>query len=247
MGRILVVEDEQDLNDLVARQLRQEGHEVFQAFDGQAAIETANAVEPDLILLDWMLPKLDGLTVARRIRERHITPILMLTARSEETDVVLGLEVGADDYLTKPFRMRELLARVRAMLRRSTLDREAQPAPAAAAAGEREELLTSGPLAVSLAMRTVTINDEELDLTPKEFDLLALFLRHPGRAFSRDYLLERVWGDDYYVTDRTVDTHVQRLRKKLGDEADAIRTVWGIGYKFQPRAQTPGAGSGSPT
>jgi DNA-binding response OmpR family regulator len=143
--------------------------------------------------------------------------------------------------------MRELLARVRAMLRRSTLDREAQPAPAAAVAGEREELLTSGPLAVSLAMRTVTINDEELDLTPKEFDLLALFLRHPGRAFSRDYLLERVWGDDYYVTDRTVDTHVQRLRKKLGDEADAIRTVWGIGYKFQPRAQTPGAGSGSPT
>src|SRR5688572_14874796 len=237
MGKILVVEDESDLNDLVARQLRQEGHEVYQAFDGQAAIETANAVEPDLILLDWMLPKLDGLTVARRIRERHITPILMLTARSEETDVVLGLEVGADDYLTKPFRMRELLARVRAMLRRSTLDREAAPAVApTAAAEEGEELLTAGPIAVSLGMRTVTVDGEELDLTPKEFDLLALFLRHPGRAFSRDYLLERVWGDDYYVTDRTVDTHVQRLRKKLGDEADSIRTVWGNGYKFQLRA-----------
>ena len=235
MGRILVVEDERDLNDLIARQLRQEGHEVYQAFDGQAAVETANAVEPDLILLDWMLPKLDGLTVARRVRERHITPILMLTARGEETDVVLGLEVGADDYLTKPFRMRELLARVRAMLRRSSLDRESRPAEPEPAAVEKEEVLRAGPIAVSIGMRTVTVNDEELDLTPKEFDLLALFVRHPGRAFSRDYLLERVWGDDYYVTDRTVDTHVQRLRKKLGDEAEAIRTVWGIGYKFQPR------------
>jgi len=244
MGRILVVEDESDLNDLIARQLRQEGHEVYQAFDGQVAVETANAVEPDLIVLDWMLPKLDGLTVARRVRERHVTPILMLTARGEETDIVLGLEVGADDYLTKPFRMRELLARVRAMLRRATLDREARPAEAAPAEDAPDEVLQAGPIAVSLAMRTVTVNGEELDLTPKEFDLLALFLRHPGRAFSRDYLLERVWGDDYYVTDRTVDTHVQRLRKKLGDEADAIRTVWGIGYKFQPRP--PGQPAGAP-
>lgn len=248
MGRILVVEDESDLNDLIARQLRQEGHEVYQAFDGQTAVDTANAVEPDLILLDWMLPKLDGLTVARRVRERHVTPILMLTARSEETDVVLGLEVGADDYLTKPFRMRELLARVRAMLRRATLDREARPGDAVAdAAVEKEEILRAGEIAVSVAMRTVTVAGEELDLTPKEFELLALFLRHPGRAFSRDYLLERVWGDDYYVTDRTVDTHVQRLRKKLGDEADAIRTVWGIGYKFQARPQGQAAGAGVTT
>lgn len=234
MGRILVVEDETDLNDLVTRQLRQEGHEVYQAFDGAAAVNLALAVNPDLIVLDWMLPQLDGLAVARKVREKQITPILMLTARSEETDVVLGLEVGADDYLTKPFRMRELSARVRALLRRVSLLQEEQANEAAGST--RAELLRSGPIEVSLEMRTAMVNAEEIDLTPKEFDLLAMFLRHPGRAFSRDYLLERVWGDDTFVTDRTVDSHVQRLRKKLGDEAESIRTVWGIGYKFQARS-----------
>jgi len=227
MGRVLVVEDEHDLNELIARQLRQDGHEVVQAFDGQAGLEAVERHAPDLVILDWMLPKLDGLVVCRRIRERHVTPILMLTARGEEADIVLGLEVGADDYLTKPFRIRELLARVRAMLRRS--DRLQTAAPALA----QPESVAAGPLSVSAEMRSATLHGEELDLTPKEFDLLALFVQHPGRAFSRDYLLERVWGDDVYVTDRTVDTHVQRLRKKLGDEADAIRTVWGIGYRFQ--------------
>jgi DNA-binding response OmpR family regulator len=227
MGRILVVEDEIDLNDLVARQLRQEGHEVHQAFDGQAALQAVEGVNPDLVILDWMLPKLDGLAVARRIRERHVVPILMLTARGEEADIVLGLEVGADDYLTKPFRIRELLARVRAILRRVELQR------AAPAAATGPTALEVGPVRVSLEMRTAHIGDEELELTPKEFDLLAMFAQNPGRAFSRDYLLERIWGDDVFVTDRTVDTHVQRLRKKLGDHADLIRTVWGIGYKLQ--------------
>jgi len=239
MGRILVVEDEVDLNDLITRQLRQDGHEVYQAYDGVAALNLAGAIDPDLLVLDWMLPKLDGLAVARKVRERQITPILMLTARSEETDIVLGLEVGADDYLTKPFRMRELQARVRAMLRRVTLlrDEHGSDAPGSIA----DERIAGGGIEISLAMRTATVSGEEIDLTPKEFDLLTMFVRHPGRAFSRDFLLERVWGDDTFVTDRTVDSHVQRLRKKMGDDADSIRTVWGIGYKFQPRTVDPPA------
>jgi DNA-binding response OmpR family regulator len=229
MGRILVVEDEVDLNDLIARQLRQEGHEVHQAYDGLAGLQAVESTGLDLVILDWMLPKLDGLVVARRIRERHVVPILMLTARGEETDIVLGLEVGADDYLTKPFRIRELLARVRAILRRVELHKTA-PAAAPATA---PALLQVGQISLSLEMRTAKVGDEELDLTPKEFDLLTMFVQNPGRAFSRDFLLERVWGDEVFVTDRTVDTHVQRLRKKLGDQADLIRTVWGIGYKLQ--------------
>ncbi len=241
MGRILVVEDEPDLNDLITRQLRQEGHEVYQAFDGQVGLDTVHAAQPDLVILDWMLPKLDGIAVARKIREQHVTPILMLTARGEETDIVLGLEVGADDYLTKPFRMRELLARVRAMLRRIAINQEVAPAPVPDLPVDTIEA-GGGAISVSLTMRTATAHGEELELTPKEFDLLALFVQNPGRAFSRDYLLERVWGDDVYVTDRTVDTHVQRLRKKLGDEAESIRTVWGIGYKFQMK-QSAAAGS----
>jgi len=193
------------------------------------------ANKPDLVVLDWMLPGLDGITVCRKIRENYLVPVLMLTARSEEADVILGLEVGADDYLTKPFRMRELMPRVRAMLRRVELAQRAPPSAAPAAAGDAE-VITVGPITVSPTMRTATVSGTELELTPKEFDLLALFARNPGRAFSRDYLLERVWTNEYEVTDRTVDTHVQRLRKKLGDEADLIRTVWGIGYKLQAPA-----------
>jgi DNA-binding response OmpR family regulator len=237
MGCILVVEDETDLNDLIARQLRQEGHEVHQVYDGQAAVQIVESTRFDLVILDWMLPKLDGLTVARRIRERHVVPIMMLTARGEETDIVLGLEVGADDYLTKPFRIRELLARVRAILRRVELDNTVS----AAAPAVQSSDLAIGPVSMSLEMRVARIEGEELDLTPKEFDLLTMFVQHPGRAFSRDYLLERIWGDDVFVTDRTVDTHVQRLRKKLGDHADLIRTVWGIGYKLQRTSDAPSA------
>ncbi len=232
MSHILVVEDERDLNDLLARQLRQEGHEVSQAYDGPDGLLAVAADHPDLVILDWMLPGLDGIAVCRKIRERSLTPVLMLTARSEEADVVLGLEVGADDYLSKPFSMRELLARVRAMLRREEYAQKSR--------GDQGDsplngdTITAGSIAISPSMRSAAVRGVELDLTPKEFDLLALFASHPGRAFSRDYLLERIWSNDYEVTDRTVDTHVQRLRKKLGDEAEAIRTVWGIGYKLQP-------------
>lgn len=234
MARILIVEDERDLNELIGRQLQQEGHEVRSAFDGQTALSAAMGESFDLIILDWMLPRLDGLTVCRQIRERSVVPILMLTARGEETDIVLGLEVGADDYLTKPFRMRELTARVRALLRRMSLSEPADDASDGQSGTTDEVVVANGLLTISDAMRTATLEGAELDLTPKEFELLTLFARNPGRAFSRDYLLERVWGNDTYVTDRTVDTHVQRLRKKLGEESELIRTVWGIGYKFQP-------------
>jgi DNA-binding response OmpR family regulator len=181
-----------------------------------------------------MLPKLDGLVVCRRIRERHITPIIMLTAKGEEADMILGLEVGADDYVTKPFRNRELLARIRSILRRQDLNREAVSVQASVDE-QPEEVgdLTAGPIRINADQRAAYLHDDEIELTPKEFDLLILFVQNPGRAFSRDYLLERVWGDDVFVTDRTVDTHVQRLRKKLGDESDMIRTVWGVGYKLQ--------------
>lgn len=228
MGRILVVEDEVDLNLLITRQLRLEGHDVVQTHDGASAVSLLEASAFDLVVLDWMLPKLDGLAVCRRLRERHITPVLMLTARGEEADIVLGLEVGADDYLTKPFRMRELTARVRAILRRTEMEKQAGASVAPSSAA-----ITIAGVSVSPEMRQATLDGEEIDLTPKEFDLLALFFEHPGRAFSREYLLDKIWGDDVFVTDRTVDTHVQRLRKKLGDQADLIRTVWGIGYKLQ--------------
>jgi|SRR6478609_2903884 DNA-binding response OmpR family regulator len=234
MARILVVEDEPDLNDLVTLLLRQEGHEVFQAVDGEQGLNAVEAVQPDLIILDWMLPKLDGLVVCRRIREHHITPIIMLTAKGEEADMILGLEVGADDYVTKPFRNRELLARVRSILRRQDLNREAVSVQASIdELPEEVGDLTAGPIRINADQRAAYLHDDEIELTPKEFDLLILFVQNPGRAFSRDYLLERVWGDDVFVTDRTVDTHVQRLRKKLGDESDMIRTVWGVGYKLQ--------------
>jgi DNA-binding response OmpR family regulator len=234
MARILIVEDEPALNDLIARLLRQEGHEVVQAVDGKQGLDAVETARPDLIILDWMLPKMSGLDVSVAVREKHITPIIMLTARGDETDLILGLEAGADEFVTKPFKNRELIARVRAHLRRQGMHRElsgGQPGipeePSAA------DDLTVGPLGVNIDQRAAFLHGDEIDLTPKEFDLLALFVQNPGRAFSRDYLLERIWGDDVYVTDRTVDTHVQRLRKKLGDEAEMIRTVWGVGYKLQ--------------
>jgi DNA-binding response OmpR family regulator len=227
MAQILLAEDEADLNALIARELRQEGHEVLQVYDGLDALQACERESPDIIILDWMLPGLDGIAVCRKLRERHVVPVLMLTARGEEADIVLGLEVGADDYVTKPFRMRELLARVRAILRRSELAAGASPVTGG------EATITAGPITVNQDERTAAINGHLLDLTRREFELLDLFVHNPGRVFSREYILDRVWSSDYEVTDRTVDTHVQRLRRKLGDGADLIRTVWGLGYKLQ--------------
>ena len=236
MARVLIAEDERDLNHLLRKHLEDEGHLVFQAFDGETALEIVQRDRPDLIVLDWMLPRLDGLEVARRVRRQTIIPILMLTARSEEVDRVLGLEVGADDYVTKPFSIRELLARVRAIFRRIELLREAPP--------ERRPAVHSA-LSVDPVSRTASVRDEPLDLTPKEFDLLYLLAASPGRAFSRDYLIEKIWGYDAGGFDRTVDTHVLRLRKKLGALGDQIETVWGVGYRFAAPRRSKTAGPGS--
>ena len=231
MATIVVAEDERDLNGLVRRHLEDEGHRVVQVYDGADAVAAVKRERPDLLILDWMLPKMDGLEVCRRIRRESIVPILMLTARSEEIDRVLGLEVGADDYLTKPFGVRELLARVKAMLRRVELFREA-------ANDAQPDVLTAGPLVIDLGQHTVVAEGQHVELTPKEFDLLALLVRNPGRAFARDYLLERVWGYAYGGFDRTVDTHVLRLRKKLGPSGDQIETVWGVGYRLAARPRS---------
>jgi DNA-binding response OmpR family regulator len=226
VATIVVAEDERDLNNLVRRHLEDEGHRVVQAFDGPSAVLAVGQERPDLLILDWMLPRLDGLEVCRRVRRDSIVPILMLTARSEEVDRVLGLEVGADDYLTKPFSIRELLARVRAMLRRVELLRDARPTD-----GD-PPILVDGPLRIDVGQHVVSLDGRPLELTPKEFDLLALLVRNPGRAFSRDYLVETIWGYEYGGFDRTVDTHVLRLRKKLGPIGERIETVWSIGYRF---------------
>jgi len=245
MATVLLVEDEMDLCNLIKGHLEGEGYAVVQAFDGPTALTLVEQHRPDVIILDWMLPGMDGLTVCRRVRQSHLMPILMLTARSEEIDRVLGLEVGADDYVVKPFGMRELLARVRALLRRVTLDAQSPawsgqaaetPEPVAGAAPIEADTASTaivrGPLRVDPAMHVATLDGAELDLTPKEFELLQLFVEHPGRAFSREFLVERIWGYEYDGFERTVDTHITRLRKKLGPIGDKIVTVWGVGYRL---------------
>jgi DNA-binding response OmpR family regulator len=227
VARVLVVEDEVGLCDLVRDHLEREGHEVHQAFDGSAALRLAAEVSPQLVVLDWMLPKVDGLTVCRELRRTRLMPIIMLTARDEESDRVMGLEVGADDYVVKPFSIRELVARVRAMLRRVALD------GAAASPGETGAIV-HGPLVVDPASRGATLGGAPLDLTRREFDMLVLFARHPGRTFTRDFILDRVWGADYEGLDRAVDTAIVRLRRKLGDFGHQVEAVWGVGYRFLP-------------
>jgi DNA-binding response OmpR family regulator len=242
MPAILVVEDDVDICNLVRSHLEAEGHRVCQVFDGLSALEAVRRDRPDLVILDWMLPGLDGLAVCRRIREEHLMPIIMLTARGEEIDRVLGLEVGADDYVVKPFSIRELMARVRAMLRRVALDNRVtvQPGspPLEAETVNAEGLppapapLDCGPLRVDPSTHVATLDGDDLELTPKEFDLALLFVSHPGRAFSREFLLERLWGDDYEGFDRVVDTHVARLRKKLGPFGEHIVSIRGVGYRL---------------
>jgi DNA-binding response OmpR family regulator len=230
MAHILVVEDEEQLAILIRDQLVAAGHSVSVAGDGPTALRLLETRPADLIILDWMLPGLDGLEVCRRIRARSITPILMLTARAEEVDRVLGLEVGADDYLTKPFSMRELLARARALLRRVDLMTHHAPPDSGEDAGPA--VLEVGDLRVDVAGHTASVGGVALDLTPKEFDLLHLLAKHPGRAYSREFLLQSVWGLEYDGFDRTVDTHIVRLRKKLGPLGERVATVWGVGYKL---------------
>jgi DNA-binding response OmpR family regulator len=229
MSLVLVVEDEVDLSQVMRDRLAADGHDVVVAHDGASAMDAVAKRLPDVVLLDWMLPDMDGLAVCRKLRQQHLMPIIMVTARGDEVDRVLGLEVGADDYLVKPFSLRELLARVRAMLRRVDLEGKRQ-APAV----EGGARLQVGPLVVDAGSRVATLDGAPMHLTRKEFELLTVLVSNPGRAFSREFLVERIWGTDFGGFDRAVDTHVTRLRKKLGALGDRIVTVWGVGYRFNP-------------
>ncbi len=239
---ILIVEDDRALCDLLRSHLEGDGYQVIQAFDGPAALVAAELHHPQLILLDWMLPGMDGLAVCRRLRRHSLTPIIMLTARTEEVDQILGLEVGADDYIAKPFSIRQVLARVRATLRRVELDIQQKPATEALSRQAPQVLpptpdtpapIVRGPLHITPVERLVRLDGQEVDLTPKEYDLLVLLASHPGWVFKREILLQQVWGDSYDGFDRTIDNHVTRLRKKLGALGEKIETVWGVGYRFK--------------
>jgi DNA-binding response OmpR family regulator len=231
--RVLVVEDERVINDQLAERLRAEGYDVAQAYDGPAALEEARAVEPDVVVLDVMLPGLDGHEVCRRIQALRPVPVLMLTARDDEADVLVGLGVGADDYLTKPFRMREVVARVSALLRR--VERAAE----LAASTDRAPLVVGG-LTVDPGRRRTTRDGSEVHLTPTEFDLLVCLAREPGQVLGRERLLADVWGWAESglggAATRTVDSHVKALRQKLG--ASWIRTVHGVGYALEAAGPT---------
>ncbi len=229
MATILLVEDALDLAQVIVRELKATGYEVLHAGDGVAALQLHASHQPDLVILDWMLPRLDGLEVLRQIRQSSATPVLMLTARDEEADRVIGLEVGADDYLTKPFSMRELMARVRALLRR--IERVHQILAADRAGSDA--VIKYDSLRLDPEAYQATLANEPLDLTRTEFELLHLLLRNPGRAFSRSYLLDMVWGETYVIGDRSVDNAILRLRRKLGALGEAIETVWGVGYRLR--------------
>ncbi|MBN1428110.1 MAG: response regulator transcription factor [Anaerolineae bacterium] len=232
MDTILLVEDALELADVIDRELTAEGYRVVRAADGVTALRVHEKEHPDLVILDWMLPEMDGLEVLRHLRQDPscAVAVLMLTARSEEIDRVVGLELGADDYLTKPFGMRELKARVGALLRRTQRIREVL----ATDRHPEDSPLTYGPLQLILSTFQARLGDEPLDLTRTEFALLHLLLRNPGRVFARDYLLETIWRGKYEVGDRSVDNTILRLRKKLGVLGDEIETVWSVGYRLRP-------------
>ncbi|OGO52571.1 MAG: DNA-binding response regulator [Chloroflexi bacterium RBG_16_68_14] len=218
---ILVVDDEKNIVQLARLYLEREGFRVEAAYDGAQALEKAKAVRPDLIILDIMLPEMDGLSVCRELRKTSNVPIIILTARGDDVDRVVGLELGADDYVTKPFNPRELVARVKAVLRRARQEEPSQP------------VLEADGLKLDLTRREVTVEGEPVTLRAKEFDLLAAFMRHLGIVLDRERLLQLVWGSDYYGDTRTIDVHVAWLREKLAKAKRVkIQTVWGVGYKL---------------
>jgi DNA-binding response OmpR family regulator len=224
--RILLVDDEHSIQTLLSYPLRKDGYQVVSALDGREALQRFGESRFDLVILDLMLPKLDGVEVCRQLRRRSQVPIIMLTAKGSETDKVAGLEVGADDYITKPFSMREFRSRVKAALRRSRM-----------ASGPREESpIEIGELRVDPARRTVTLNGEEVGLTYVEFEILAALARAPGRVLTRETLLEQVWGDSEYRDPRTIDVHIRHLREKLEGnpkQPEYLFTVRGVGYRFR--------------
>ncbi|HEY3315014.1 MAG TPA: response regulator transcription factor [Bacillota bacterium] len=246
--KILVVDDEPSLVQLVEYNLRQAGFDVVTALDGEAAVEAAGRENPDLIVLDLMLPKLDGFEVCRIIRRKMTIPIIMLTARSDEVDRIVGLELGADDYVVKPFSPRELVARVKAILRRSAPERtagasaiadggrQADGGGPAAGSGAARRSLSAGDLLIDLDRHSVTRDGQPIPLTYTEFKILSTLAASPGIVFSRDTLMNRVWGEDFFGDSRTVDVHVRHLRQKLqeaGADESLIETVRGVGYRFR--------------
>ena len=231
MKTVLVIDDEPNIIELVRLYLEQDGFAVLAAADGQDGLELHRRHDPDLVILDLMLPVIDGFEVCRRIRRTSDTPIIMLTARSDDVDAIVGLELGADDYVTKPFNPRALVARVRAVLRRTeTAGRGARP-------------IEVGNLRIDPRRREAAVGERSLDLRAREFDLLAALAREPGVVLTRDLLLEDVWGTDFPGETRTVDVHVAELRKKLGDDGPVIETVRGVGYRLLAPGRSPLPGS----
>ena len=232
-SKILIVEDERTLVETLEYSLRRQGYEVYTATDGRLALDVAAKHQPDLVVLDVMLPGIDGFEVCRILRQTSSAPVLMLTARTEEIDKIVGLEVGADDYLTKPFSMRELTARIKALLRRVRLDREEMAAPTPEVATQK---MVFDNLVIDLSRRELTYNGQVFHLKPKEFDLLVFLVRNRGIVLSRDLILERVWGWEFDGGSRTVDVHVRWLREKIeADPSNPTRlvTVRSIGYRFE--------------
>jgi len=221
---ILLVDDEENIIELSRLYLENEGYQVVAAQDGETALQQFEQIHPSLIVLDLMLPVLNGWEVCKRIRTKSEVPIIMLTARTDDVDKIVGLELGADDYLTKPYNPRELVARVRAVLRRTT---------ATAPSPTQPTIWRIGSLSLDISAREVQLNGKMLELRTKEFDLLQTFVQHKGQVLSREQLLNLVWGFDFYGETRTVDVHVAHLRDRLGDNSPVkIETVWGVGYKL---------------
>ncbi|MBG0785765.1 MAG: response regulator transcription factor [Anaerolineaceae bacterium] len=234
--KILVVDDEISLQETVAYNLKKQGYDVQTTGDGTEALEMAREIQPDLIILDVMLPGLDGFEICRILRREMTTPVLMLTARDDEIDRVVGLEVGADDYMAKPFSMRELIARVKAMLRRVRLIREEVSEAEGGEGKPKQEVLEFGNLRIDITRREITVNGEVVAFKPKEYELLTFLAQHQGQVLSREFILERVWGWDFIGDSRTVDVHVRWLREKIElDPANPRRiiTVRGAGYRFE--------------
>ena len=226
-NKILIVDDDENICELLNLYLKKDGFDTSTAYNGRQAVELAEKYNPDLILLDIMLPELDGWQVCREIRKKSEVPIIMLTAKGETFDKILGLELGADDYVTKPFDTKEVVARIKAVLRRSN-DNEKT---------EKKEEVRYDKLIINLTNYELVVDGKPIDTPPKELELIYHLASNPNRVYTRDQLLDEVWGFDYYGDSRTVDVHVKRLREKLEDVSDkwSLKTVWGVGYKFEVR------------
>ena len=220
--KVLVIDDEKSIRDIIGEYLTEEGFEFVEAPDGIRGLEIFRSLSPDLVILDVMMPKMDGWKVCREIRSESVTPVIMLTARSEEYDKLFGFELGADDYMVKPFSPRELIARVKAVLSRGSVNER-----------KDHEIIEIEDLRIDFDARSIYLGEEHLNLTPKEYDLLSFFVKNSGRVFSREQLLNQVWGYEFVGDARTVDTHVKMLRENLRHHRNWIVTSWGVGYKFE--------------